>query len=119
MGEQTGEYRSLDAMPGVAPPEQADGAALTIEVDGEAFECRPDGRGGTHYDWLSGSNDGYGCTVRPTKGFAHSKIIADSFSTFSIRSSRRLDSSGTESLPVLHIEPFWGLLQRERVVAAV
>ena len=43
MGEQTGEYRSLDAMPGVAPPEQADGAALTIEVDGEAFECRPDG----------------------------------------------------------------------------
>ena len=50
MGEQTGEYRSLDAMSCVAPPEQAYGPALTIEVDGEALEFRPDGRGGTHYD---------------------------------------------------------------------
>ena len=68
MGEQTGEYRSLDAMPGVAPPEPTYGPALTIEVDGEAFEFRPDGRGGTHYDWLGGPNDGYGFTISPTEG---------------------------------------------------
>jgi hypothetical protein len=64
MGEQTGEYRSLDAM----PSEPTYGPALTIEVDGEAFEFRPDGRGGTHYDWLSGPNDGYGFTTSPTEG---------------------------------------------------
>ena len=64
MGEQTGGYRSMDAM----PPEPTYGPVLTIEVDGEAFAFRPDGRGGTHYDWLSGPNDGYGFTssgIRP------------------------------------------------------
>ncbi len=64
MGEQTGEYRSMDAM----PPEPTHGPVLPIEVDGEAFALRPDGRGGTHYDWLSGPNDGYGFTSGPTEG---------------------------------------------------
>ena len=64
MGEQTGEYRSLDAM----PPEPTYGPALTIEVDGETFEFRPGGSGGTHYDWHSGPNDGYGFTTGPTEG---------------------------------------------------
>lgn len=68
MGEQTGEYRSMDAMPGVAPPEPTYGPVLTIEVDGEAFAFRPDGRGGTHYDWLSGPNDDYGFTSSRTEG---------------------------------------------------
>lgn len=31
-----------------------------IEVDGEVFEVRPGEHGGTHYDWLSGPNPGYG-----------------------------------------------------------
>jgi hypothetical protein len=68
MGGQTGEFRSFDAMPGVAPTEPKYGPALTFEVDGEVFESRPDGRGGTHYDWLSGPNDGYGFTASPTEG---------------------------------------------------
>ncbi len=68
MGEQTGEFRSLDAVPGVAPPEPTYWPVSTIEVDGQAFEFRPDGRGGTHYAWLSGPNDGYGFTISPTDG---------------------------------------------------
>ena len=68
MGERLGEWRSTDAVPSVAPAEPAYGPALTIEVDGEAFESRPDGRGGTHYTWLSGPNDGYGFTMSPTEG---------------------------------------------------
>jgi hypothetical protein len=68
MCEQTGEHRSVDAVPGIAPPEPTYGPVIAIEVDGEAFEFRPDGRGGTHYTWLSGPNVGYGFTIGPTEG---------------------------------------------------
>jgi hypothetical protein len=43
-----------------------DEAASTLEVDGEVFELRPDGFGGTHYNWISGPNPGYGFTTSPT-----------------------------------------------------
>ena len=65
--ERHGGYRSLNARPGVAPPEPTYGPAVTIEVDRETFEFRPNGRGGTHDDWLSGLNDGYGFTVSATE----------------------------------------------------
>ncbi len=55
------------AVPGVSPSGAAGGGeASTLEVDGEVFELRPDGRGGTHYDWVSGPNPGYGFTMSPT-----------------------------------------------------
>jgi hypothetical protein len=33
---------------------------LTVEVDGEMFAIRPSWGSGTHYDWLTGPNEGYG-----------------------------------------------------------
>jgi hypothetical protein len=54
-----------DAVPGVAPEPERVGVARTLEVDGHIFEVRPDGAGGTQYDWVSGPNDDYGFAVRP------------------------------------------------------
>lgn len=56
------------AVPGVDPSSAADDheAASTLEVDGEVFELRPDGSGGTHYSWISGPNPGYGFSMSPT-----------------------------------------------------
>lgn len=55
------------AEPGVCPvPEaEADAPALTLDVDGEVFEVRRDGRGGTDYTWRSGPDPGYGFGLRP------------------------------------------------------
>lgn len=62
--------RNLDpaAVPGIAPePEiEPDVPSITLEVDGETFSIRSDGRGGTDYIWLSGPNPGYGFGVSPT-----------------------------------------------------
>ena len=33
---------------------------LTLDVDGERFAIRDAKTGGTHYDWLTGPNQGYG-----------------------------------------------------------
>ncbi len=56
-----------DAVPGVAPrPDGDDEPPLTLHVDGEVFALRSDTRGGTHYDWVSGPNPGYGFTMSPT-----------------------------------------------------
>jgi hypothetical protein len=45
---------------------ELESASVEIEVDGELFGLRSDGRSGTHYTWLSGPNAGYGFTVSPT-----------------------------------------------------
>jgi hypothetical protein len=64
-------YADLSALPGQAPPDPDDaGPALTLEVDGETFALRPDEFGGTHYDWLSGPNPGYGFAASPTPGWS-------------------------------------------------
>jgi hypothetical protein len=57
------------AVPGVQPRGQSESevASLILEVDGELFDVRPDGRGGTDYTWLSGPNPGYGFGVSPTR----------------------------------------------------
>jgi hypothetical protein len=57
-----------DAVPGVFPEteDDADESSPMLEVDGEVFVLRPDGRRGTHYEWVSGPNQGYGFTVSPT-----------------------------------------------------
>ena len=64
-GSGDGEWA---AAPGVSPSGAADDeeAASTLEVDGEVFELRPDGFGGTHYRWISGPNPGYGFSMSPT-----------------------------------------------------
>ena len=54
------------AVPGLAPPDEGVGEKRTLEVDGEVFELRSDGRGGTHYDWVSGPNRDYGFTASPS-----------------------------------------------------
>ena len=61
------ESSDPDAVPGLAPRDDADGEpSLTLDVDGEVFALRSDTRGGTHYDWVSGPNPGYGFTMSPT-----------------------------------------------------
>lgn len=45
-------YHGVEGRPG--------SVLLTIEVDGEVFGLRRAADGGTAYDWLSGSNEGYG-----------------------------------------------------------
>lgn len=45
-------YRGSEGQPGPV--------LFTIDVDGEIFAVRRDAHGGTHYDWLSGPNEGYG-----------------------------------------------------------
>ena len=56
-----------DATPGLAPRVAGDDErSLTVHVDGEVFALRSDTRGGTHYDWVSGPNPGYGFTMSPT-----------------------------------------------------
>jgi hypothetical protein len=60
-------YRDLSALPRVAPAsDESTSPPLVIEVDGETFAARSDGFGGTHYDWLSGVNPGYGFASSPT-----------------------------------------------------
>jgi hypothetical protein len=55
------------AVPAVDPFSMTDDvAATTLEVDGEVFELRPDGFGGTHYNWITGPNPGYGFSTSPT-----------------------------------------------------
>ena len=55
------------AVPAVDPSSMTDDeAATTLEVDGEVFELRPDGLGGTHYNWINGPNPGYGFSTSPT-----------------------------------------------------
>ena len=36
-----------------------------LDVDGERFDIRQGGDGGTNYDWLSGPNKGYGFASSP------------------------------------------------------
>lgn len=57
------------AEPGVYtdPDTSAMGPALTLHVDGEVFEVRADGRGGTDYVWRSGPNPGYGFGLSPAQ----------------------------------------------------
>jgi hypothetical protein len=57
-----------EAVPGVhpEPDDAADVKSLTLDVDGEVFDLRPDEFGGTDYAWLSGPNPGYGFGVSPT-----------------------------------------------------
>ena len=45
------------------------GPAVTLDVDGELFEVRTDGRGGTHYTWLTGPNQGYGFGSGPIRAY--------------------------------------------------
>ena len=63
-GGDDGEWA---AVPAVHPSSMSDDEATsTLEVDGEVFELRPDGFGGTHYNWISGPNPGYGFSMSPT-----------------------------------------------------
>lgn len=63
-----GNSRDPDAVPGLAPrADDDDEPSLTVHVDGEVFALRSDTRGGTHYDWVSGPNPGYGFTMSPTE----------------------------------------------------
>ena len=57
MGVSDGGDRG--ALPGIAPEEDVAPSAQ-LDCDGEVFELRPDGFGGTQYTWLSGPNPGYG-----------------------------------------------------------
>ena len=65
MDEPQGRWVPLAALPDTAP-EQEGAPATRLWCEGEAFELRPDGSGGTHYTWLSGPNPGYGFTASPT-----------------------------------------------------
>ena len=63
-GSDDGEWAALPAVEPSSMP--GDEAASTLEVDGEVFELRSDGFGGTHYNWISGPNPGYGFSTSPT-----------------------------------------------------
>lgn len=71
-------------MPGLrpAPDVSADAASRLLEVDGETFVLRSNGRGGTDYAWVSGPNPGYGFGVSPTTNLSeHTKNIRDFLDT--------------------------------------
>jgi hypothetical protein len=57
-----GHWSDLSALPEASrdAARAADAAAVSLEVDGETFVLRPAEHGGTHYDWVSGRNTGYG-----------------------------------------------------------
>ena len=61
-----GSVDEYDATPGIAPEPERLPVAQTLEVDGELFELRPDGFGGTQYDWITGPNQNYGFATSPT-----------------------------------------------------
>jgi hypothetical protein len=63
-GSDDGEWAAVPAVDSSSMTD--DEAASTLEVDGEVFELRPDGFGGTHYNWISGPNPGYGFSTSPT-----------------------------------------------------
>lgn len=58
---QSGSGHDADATPDVysGPGGEPGPVLLTLDVDGERFAIRQAGAG-THYDWLSGPNTGYG-----------------------------------------------------------
>ena len=64
MDEPQGPWAPVGALPDSTPVDAA--PATRLSCDGETFELRPDGAGGTHYAWLSGPNPGYGFTASPT-----------------------------------------------------
>jgi hypothetical protein len=57
-----GEWASLSALPDNGRDEGA-ASVRRLSCDGETFELRPEQSGGTHYTWLSGTNQGYGFTT--------------------------------------------------------
>ena len=63
-GDDNAEWAAVPA----ADPSRTidDEAASTLEVDGEVFEPRPHGFGGTHYNWISGPHPGHGFSMSPT-----------------------------------------------------
>ena len=65
MDSSHGDWAPLAAMPDSVPDRDAT-PTTRLSCDGETFELRPDGAGGTHYAWLSGPNPGYGFTASPT-----------------------------------------------------
>jgi len=60
-----GHWAPFVAVPAAAP-DRAAGPARQLACEGETFQLLPDGRGGTHYAWLTGPNAGYGFTASPT-----------------------------------------------------
>ena len=58
----SGDEREPLSVPGLyRGPEGTPGPVLlTLGVDGKTFAVRRAAGGGTHYDWLSGPNKGYG-----------------------------------------------------------
>ena len=66
-GDGDGEV-DPEAVPGLRPGTEgtADVTPLTLEVDGEIFELRPNEFGGTDYTWLNGPRPGYGFGASPS-----------------------------------------------------
>jgi hypothetical protein len=58
-------HADREATPGVAPVEDDVAVVMQLEVEGEAFELRPDEFGGTQYTWVNGPNPGYGFSMSP------------------------------------------------------
>lgn len=81
--DEPGEgWRELSALPEEArAADERAATAHTLEVDGEVFSVSVD-QGGTHFEWVSGPNPGYGFTVGPTPAGAvsldeHQAMIRD------------------------------------------
>jgi hypothetical protein len=58
-------WAGLSALPTSARGQQR-GPGIQLECEGETFEVGPGEYGGTHYEWLSGPNTGYGFTTSGT-----------------------------------------------------
>ena len=64
-----------------APAQEPAPVLLTLHVDSEVFTLRAAEHGGTHYDWVSGPNPGYGftCSAPPDVPEAEHRDAVRSF----------------------------------------
>lgn len=77
---------SADAVPGIDRRSRRSPVLLTVDVDGERFAIRRSDDGGTDYEWLTGTDQGWATSDSPDRPYdAHVADLRESLRDLSAR----------------------------------